>query len=141
MSDNVEIYIWCSVKHHQLLHWQLLDKIQGRLSGNVVSVSTVFLFLFSRVPQNKQRNFLTFLESTGNHDFKTNTTLLSMCYVNKWSSYSTKCETTLILVLHLQLHITHSVHCKMPEEGLINPKYCLSCQKIGGDKTDFIFHN
>ena len=102
MSDNVEIYIWCSVKHHQLLHWQLLDKIQGRLSGNVVSVSTVFLFLFSRVPQNKQRNCLTFLESTGNHDFKTNTTLLSMCYVNKWSSYST----TLILVLHLQLHNT-----------------------------------
>ena len=29
----------------------------------------------------------------------------------------------------------------MPEEGLINPKYCLSCQKIGEDKTDFIFHN
>ena len=28
----------------------------------------------------------------------------------------------------------------MPEEGLINPKYCLSCQQIGKDKTDFIFH-
>ena len=29
----------------------------------------------------------------------------------------------------------------MPEEGLINPKYCLSYQKIGEDNTDFIFHN
>ena len=29
----------------------------------------------------------------------------------------------------------------MPEEGLINPKYCSSCHKIGGAKTDFIFHN
>ena len=30
-----------------------------------------------------------------------------------------------------------SVYCKMPEEGWINPKYCLSCQIIGEDKIDF----
>ena len=36
------------------------------------------------------------------------------------------------------------IQCKMPAEGLINPKYIAypvpwSCQRIGGDKTDFIF--
>ena len=32
-------------------------------------------------------------------------------------------------------------HLALGPLSIVNPKYCLSCQKIGEDKTDFIFHN
>ena len=37
--------------------------------------------------------------------------------------------------------VCYSVHCKMPEEGLINPKYCLSCQTLGAWRRQTRFHN
>ena len=51
------------------------------------------------------------------------------------------CRFIYIIYIRYLIYKFNSIVKKMLEEGWKNPKYCLSCHKIGEDKTDFIFHN